>query len=110
MKKMEDDDEDDVSEDDEDDDQDNHHYSQYNIDSKDDEYLGIHVVGQRLSLGTPSTPSSSKSVNQSGNQSINQSIKQPINCLSVLLDLKNVSFIIIIPNTWLFQSSVNQSV
>ena len=66
----EDDDEDVVGEDDEDDDHDNLHYSHYNIDSKDDEYLGIHVVGQRLRLGTPSTPSSSKSVNQATNQSL----------------------------------------
>ena len=93
---MEDDDEDDVSEDDEDDDQDNLHYSQYNIDSKDDEYLGIHVVGQRLRLGTPSTPSSS--------------ISQSLNRSSAFLDLTNVLFTITIPNTWRFQSTVNQSV
>ena len=46
-----------------------------------DEDLGIHVVGQRLGLGTPSTQPSSPSSSPSP------------------LDLTNIFFIIVIPNT-----------
>ena len=59
-------DEDHEDEDDDDDanDNDNLHFIYYNINVNNncDENLGIHVVGQRLRLGTPSTPSSSKSI------------------------------------------------
>ena len=54
-----------------------------------DEDLGIHVVGQRLGLGTPSTQPSSPSPSP--------------------LDLTNIFFIIVIPDTWPFHhQSINQ--
>ena len=70
----------------------------YNVGSSNDEDLGIHVVGQRLWLGTPSTPPSSKS----DNQTISQSVYK--------VRFENILFIIVISTTWYFWSSVNQSV
>ena len=73
-------------------------FSHYDIGSSNDEDLGIHVVGQRLRLGTPSTPPSSKS----DNQTISQSVYK--------VRFENILFIIVISTTWYFWSSVNQSV